>query len=512
MLRRHAPLGLRYVVAPALICISTSACDEVGPDEAFACDLDDEGCAAPSDAAEAAEQDPIVLDLDIGAGPSDAVAVTGNWRIVSLGCAFPDLANPETMEMKMFRDAIGKVDYPGVSHYFRSVSSNQFNLDGSVTIDEWKYLPNPRSYYDNKLDTLNAHCLAAHDYHVYFPEFKGINIVTNNGLGTSSGTVGTASISIDGKVQSYGVTWMNWDHHKFSKNLIHEIGHNLGMPDMFSSGNCQYGSVFDPMGDALNTTELTPGGFYPPYFSVANRYRLGWLDATRVETLTPGTTTVVNLERADLSTGKVMARVPIPGGETFTVEARKKAASGYEAALPRSGVAIMLVPAAADWVTTHIDADYDCNTTDQEAVWTPGETLTDPYRGLTISVLSLRSTGYKVSITTPVGLTVNPTQGRVILSVSGLADRPCEGPNCKYGIAPQSTVTLTAVQTDPNEPFAGWTGCPNPSGTTCTAVMSAYRSITANFADPDCYPSCFSDCIDGHTPSYCSSLCNNLCN
>ena len=66
--------------------------------------------------------------------------------------------------------------------------------------------------------------------------------------------------------------------------------------------------------------------------------------------------------------------------------------------------------------------------------------------------------------------------GTVTSSPSGIN---C-GTACSTDYVVNTSVTLTASPAA-NSAFLGWTGCDSTSGATCTVLMSAAKSVTANF-------------------------------
>jgi hypothetical protein len=67
--------------------------------------------------------------------------------------------------------------------------------------------------------------------------------------------------------------------------------------------------------------------------------------------------------------------------------------------------------------------------------------------------------------------------GTVTSAPAGIA---C-GADCSEVYAHGTTVVLTATPSPPNY-FSGFTGCPSPSGFTCSVTMTASRDVTATFA------------------------------
>jgi hypothetical protein len=74
--------------------------------------------------------------------------------------------------------------------------------------------------------------------------------------------------------------------------------------------------------------------------------------------------------------------------------------------------------------------------------------------------------------------------GAITSSDAGISCGNVDVPDCTEVYTTPDTVTLTAEPTVHSR-FAGWTGCPSASGTTCTVRMTAARNVTATFGkDP----------------------------
>jgi hypothetical protein len=67
--------------------------------------------------------------------------------------------------------------------------------------------------------------------------------------------------------------------------------------------------------------------------------------------------------------------------------------------------------------------------------------------------------------------------GNVMSSPAGIN---C-GPVCKYEFQPGTQLTLTALP-EPGSGFAGWVGCPTPSGNTCSLLLTDRNKVTALFS------------------------------
>ena len=74
----------------------------------------------------------------------EATPVIGSRPWISILCKFADVVY-EPKPLSYFEDLFSNT-YPGLDHYWREVSYNAVNLEGSNAVG-WYTLPNPRSYY-----------------------------------------------------------------------------------------------------------------------------------------------------------------------------------------------------------------------------------------------------------------------------------------------------------------------------------------------------------------------------
>ncbi len=113
-------------------------------------------------------------------------AATGSQPWVSLMCKFSDIAD-EPKDINYFSGMYSS-SKPGLDHYWREVSYNIVNVNGSSAVG-WYTLPHDRDYYvydmngdlkvDLDIDRITNDCVNAANEDVYFPSFVGINMMFN---------------------------------------------------------------------------------------------------------------------------------------------------------------------------------------------------------------------------------------------------------------------------------------------------------------------------------------------
>jgi M6 family metalloprotease-like protein len=358
-----------------------------------------------------------VTSLSLAEGESKSVtplAVTGSRPWISILCKFSDIA-AEPNDLAYFSGMYADTK-PGLNHYWKEVSYNKVNVNGSNAVG-WFTLPQPRSAYiiNNSLlhDKAAKDCTAAADAQVNFAQFVGINLMFNSdldGYAWGGGWYGT----LDGVSKVWSMTWEPpWGYQNVMV-MAHEMGHGFGLPH--SSG--KYGQTYDNRWDVMsdgwtdcnNSRDAVYGCLAQHTISFHKDY-LGWVPANQRFRPFQAAATTITLERLALpqTSNFKMAQIPIGNSLShfYTVEVRKK--NGYDVKLPGQAVIIHEVNLYRSIPAQVIDPDNNGNTGDAGAMWTVGETFTDAANGITISVVSATATGFKVSITSP-GPRTNTTQ------------------------------------------------------------------------------------------------------
>ena len=120
---------------------------------------------------------------------------------------------------------------PSLNDYWREVSYDQINLEGSRTVG-WYTLPSPSTDYPTMtealLDRLMNDCTRVADADVHFPDYAGINLVFNKTLDEAAWG-GRRCLEWDGVSCCYGMTWL-WPRASAKPAMVvHEIGHTFGL-------------------------------------------------------------------------------------------------------------------------------------------------------------------------------------------------------------------------------------------------------------------------------------------
>lgn len=324
--RRWLPaLAALLVVAAVGVPALIPAAVATGDTAAAAVDRPVTACRVPNTLGDLGEGFPI---------HSQAVRAQGSVRAALLFVDFSDRPAPAG-SLAAARDNL----IPAVA-MLNQMSAGRMTI--STRIDTaWVRMPRPTTGYpwSQSHSTYIRDAITAADPTF---DFSGIDVVwiTATRAATSisnSPTSNHQNITVDGTTIRNAITF---GHDQWSwgpKVLAHEMGHTLGLPDLY-----QYGAA-DPFGatGGFDLMGLISGR--SPEFLAWHRWLLGWLSNSAVRCLGPGESRV-RLVAGEWGTGATMAAVPLGGSRVLVLESRRPLR--YDRDQAGSGVLVYVIDAA----------------------------------------------------------------------------------------------------------------------------------------------------------------------
>lgn len=261
---------------------------------------------------------------------------TGQVRAVVLFVDFPDSVAQHPTE-----DVFEYAAFPAVS-FFKKVSHLKFDLVLEPHFEWLRMSKNSTEYTTNSFSSHLAYIQEAVDLADDKVDFTGIEeviVITNpltqaisNGLAWRGGPAWPGIETAEGviyngvnsgyDVETFGYLW-----------LTHEMGHSLGLPDLYDYTPQRYEYVGDfSMMGWIN-------GFAPEFFAY-ERWLLGWLDDDQIICLEEGSL-ATELTAIELRGGTKAIIIPLNETEIVVIEYR--AALGYDNKLPKKGAVVYKV-------------------------------------------------------------------------------------------------------------------------------------------------------------------------
>lgn len=181
----------------------------------------------------------------------------------------------------------------------------------------------------------------------------------------------------------------------------HEIGHTLGLPDLYhySVAPDDFVGPWDLM--AMGSWNGPPGkpGESPAHPTTWCKIKLGWLPGSRILTVERGQFKVVTIDPHEIPSVRTQAvKIPLPDGTYYLVEVRQK--TGFDNYLPSVGVLITRIDerlGSGEGIVKVIDANSLTYSLD-DATFDVRQTFDDKANHVRVSVLSTEDSSYRVMV------------------------------------------------------------------------------------------------------------------
>jgi len=352
---------------------------------------------------------------DVTADTAVFPAVTGARPWVTIMCQFSDVA-AQPHDVAYFQGMYGNTQ-PGLNHYWRELSFNTANIDGSAVGTGW-YTINTLVTYNPTLtqggadlDLLANACIDAADADIDFSQYSGINQMFNANFDFGFAWGGTWNDTRDGVTKIWSITWEPpWGYADVSV-IAHEMGHGFGLPHstaIMRDPDDGRAAVYDNAWDVMSQDRYNCGpgsaardatyGCMAQHTISYHKDVLGWIPGARKTTVAVGTSATITLEdlAAPASANYQMAVIPVAGSAThfYAVEARQF--TGYDAKLPGEAIIIHDIDTTED--IPALLAPGGLSATDAGVRFGVGETFTDATNSIFVQVNSATATGFEVTI------------------------------------------------------------------------------------------------------------------
>ena len=403
--------------------------------------------------------------------------LVGNLPWVTLLCKYrDDPSEPTTVSFvqEMFGDGVGQVN-----HWFREVSYNRMNINGSLVLG-WYTLPGTRADYikgdssDDGVDDerLTRECMHAADADVDFSNFFGVNTFFNSGFNPFAVGFGKPrEVLLDnaGTMATTAVSSPAWTEHTA---VVHEMALGMGLSRANNSDRdaTAFDNPWTNMSDGRgHAVEDLRYGFLAKHLNAYEKYSLGWLPATevtelRLDTVIPGGLQVrlapMSLPSVSAGTRRAIILHDSRYGRNvfYTVEARDNTGVGYyDDVLPATAVIVHQIDLSREepaWILHDTSSRLQPATyaATENDVWRVGETIELP--GASITVRGRTREGFTLVVETGLDDLVGNTSAQtgvvspVVLDEAVVAENQA---NATTGWLPWVTLMCQFADSEPSD-------------------------------------------------------------
>ena len=329
--------------------------------------------------------------------------VKGTQKLMIIACRFSDIATePKSQSyfQDMFRDSS-----PGIDHYWREASYDNFKLEGSEA-KGWYNLPQNEAYYSPagvwSATLFIDDCTAAADGDVDFSKVDSIYLMTNSATNTWTSNTGLYKRDLDSVDKYWNIGVMGQAVYSDYRYFIRMMGYDMGLYS--SSWSTTLTSPWDVMSWTVYNAGDATYGHLPMHPSAYTKDLAGWIPDSRKIRIKEGRKVTFTLERLaepplDDNT-YLMAEIEVDGSVKYVLETRRQ--SGYDWQTPGDGVLI------SEWGTSgvygsgtfprYVVASGCADLTNDCARWTESEEVKDEDDELVIRVDSKTDHGYTVTV------------------------------------------------------------------------------------------------------------------
>ncbi len=386
------------------------------------------------------------------ASPASYLApLLGTQQVLVIMVYFTDVSPTQTVDAITAR-------LNDTANYYSTVSYDQVAVSWSSYDwqSPWLQLPNDMAYYgapgasgpDAGWLDLILDSLTVADPYVDYTQYSYVLIVHAGGDEALTGDPNDIwSFSVVGGVYNTGDGAVQLNIAAVSEEdplgvIAHELGHVFWLPDLYDySYSREFVGHWALMGKGAWNGPAGAPGSSPAEMISWSRAKLGWIPASSVVEVSPGSSATVYLSALEAAGGIEAVKLPIDASHYYLVEARFRI--GYDAYLPGEGVLILYVDetlGSGEGIVRVVDSTPGDGDVDN-GQWLVGQSFTDPANNVTITVLAGDAGGYTILVDRTV--TVEPPAPAPSLKLYNTRAPPggwilVEG----SGFTPNSTVTL----------------------------------------------------------------------